>query len=1061
MSSLSNIQFSRHEAESAGTLPDAPAGAPFEQQADGLVPAEQLPPAADVLAQLFPPEESSIADSSAVAPNASVAAEGHSDEESDSSPIQIPADPLEEAPEDTAATHRAGRRKLPRFVARARKLLGRRKARGTLSEIAGAGLSAQDVPQADALQAGVAASAVDSPKYADPPAEVTGVADAPALDFGNLPSEKSTPEMEARQELTTRQEPLCDQIPVHDVDLALPEIPATAESPEPVGEPVSEGASPGFIVEEAGRREADCEIGAGVPTTRDEDNGDRFQQSNPEVPNFSLKEASAGESAAAGGVDEETDTSDDHAAIVAAIENYANRTDPVLNMDSTNGGELVSGGSQKTVPNESLERPSVFHTEPDGQQGDSVPGCGVPSNLDAESTGISQVSAASPEPQSGEEPAAAASFAPSDRDWSFEEKLASHLEWVQSRGTTGRKADLSGAELEGTELIGVNLRFADLHDANLRAADLLMADLRDACLVRTNFHDACLVGANLEAANLEGASLDTAMGLVPRQLAGTNLHEASLPPQIAEFESRAEFERTARTVYAFFVSMISASALSWALLWSMKDVQLLTNASVLPFLHSQGNSGALPAGQICLVAPFALFILYLVFHFQLQHLWDLTLELPAVFPDGRSLDENKPRIVAGLLRNHFRWMNSDAPSTRTLEKAISVFTAYWIVPATLLLFWLRYLTLQEIHGSIFQELLVAAAAGAALNSTNKVGRPEEKWTLQKNFAGRLTGRIRGINPVKAAFVFLGVLTFLSAGVMFGVPHGKDRAPQYHAWSIRRWAATGLWAVGFDPYPNLIEAVISIPPPGWNGSDDQVASVKGARLNESNFRYAQAYRIFLANAHLWHTDFQGAFLSQADFRRADLGQSRLQFAILDQAEMNHANLDRSVLDGANLSRADLRGANLSYASLDAANLVDARLDGATLYGARMRSATLIRTNFEKADLRDASMAGANLEHADLQGAYLWSAKLPGAHLNNAQLGAAILVDADLRGADLRWSQLPGAILTGADLTGASLDGADLRGAVGFGASQVCSAKTRKGLLLDPAMQDQVNAQCGAR
>src|SRR6185437_10856589 len=109
------------------------------------------------------------------------------------------------------------------------------------------------------------------------------------------------------------------------------------------------------------------------------------------------------------------------------------------------------------------------------------------------------------------------------KNWAFDDKLASHKEWIDSRGLSGKRADLAGADLEAADLISVNLRLADLHDANLRAADLLLADLRDACLVRADLEDACLVGANLEAANLEGASLETAMGLVPRQIAGANL----------------------------------------------------------------------------------------------------------------------------------------------------------------------------------------------------------------------------------------------------------------------------------------------------------------------------------------------------------------------------------------------------------------------------------------------------------------------------------------------------------------------------------------------------------
>lgn len=645
------------------------------------------------------------------------------------------------------------------------------------------------------------------------------------------------------------------------------------------------------------------------------------------------------------------------------------------------------------------------------------------------------------------------------RDWSFEEKLAGHHEWIESKGAKGKKADFTGADLEGSDLIGVDLRFVDLHDANLRAADLLMADLRDACLARANIRDSCLVGANLEAANLEGASLETAMGLVPRQLAGTNLHEASLPQSVLQFEALREFKLASRKIHGLFVALMSMSALSALLILMTKDFQLMTNSAVLFFLHSASAAAALPTVQFYLIAPVILFVLYLVFQFHLQHLWDLVLELPAVFPDGRVLGENQPRIVVGLLRAHFRWMNVDAPSTRVFEKAISMFLAYWIAPIALGLYWVRFLTLQEFRGTLLQELLVVSASCVALYASTKVGKPAQKWLVQENWPERMMARVREINPVTPAVVLLGVLTFLAVGTMLGVPHNKERAPQFGAGSIRRWAPAVLWSIGIDPYADLTEAVISRKPANWNGADDQVPNVEGARLNGTNFRYAQAYRAFMANAHLLHANLQGAFLSQADLRGSDLGQSNLKYAVLDQAQMNHVNLDRATLEAANLSRADLRAANLSYASMGNATLVDARLDGATLYGAKLLWATLIRTNFEKADLRESHLEGANLEHVDMQSAYLWSAKLIGARLTNAQLGKAIFVNADLRDADLRWANLNETVLTGADLAGAYLDGADMRGAVGFGANQICAAKSRHGLMLDDALETQVTAQCG--
>jgi uncharacterized protein YjbI with pentapeptide repeats len=648
-------------------------------------------------------------------------------------------------------------------------------------------------------------------------------------------------------------------------------------------------------------------------------------------------------------------------------------------------------------------------------------------------------------------------------EWALEEALGNHKQWLDSRGVEGKKANLRAAKLEGTELISANLRYADLQDANLKAADLLLADMRNACMVRANLQDSCLVGANLEGANLEGASLESAMGLVPRQLAGTNLREASLPAQIAEFGALAEFAKASQTSARTFSAVILASLVSCLMIWKTKDVQLVSDSAVLPFLHSPTAAAALPTAEIYLIAPVLLLCLYLLFQYHLQRLWDTVLELPAIFPDGRALGQKQPRIITGLLRLHFHWMNQDAPSTRLIEKSVSAFLAYWIVPAVLILFWGRYLTLQEIHGTILQEALVMAAVGVAIYATTKIGRPQERWVVSGQTKATFAEKLRQINPVTLLIILFVGMTFLSIGTITGVPHGKDRAPQFSSASIRRWAPAVLSSVGYDPYADLTEATVSARPANWRAdateTSDELSEVKGARLNESHFRYAQAYGIFLANAHLWRSDFYGAFLSEADLRGADFGQADLRLAILDRAKMNHTNFDRAQLGGANLARADLRGANLSYSSLVNANLVDARLDGASLYGAHLSSANMVRANMQKTDLRDAQLDGVDLEHADMQQAYLWSAKLPNARMVNAQLATAIFIDADLSGADLRGAQFNGTVLNGANLQNANLDGADLRGALQLGAAQVCSAKSRQGATLDDALQKLVDAQCG--
>jgi uncharacterized protein YjbI with pentapeptide repeats len=648
---------------------------------------------------------------------------------------------------------------------------------------------------------------------------------------------------------------------------------------------------------------------------------------------------------------------------------------------------------------------------------------------------------------------------PPSRDWPLEEKLASHREWLDTKGMAGEKADLSDTDLEGSELIGVHLRFADLHDANLRAADLLLADLRGACLVRADLEDSCLVGANLEGANLEGASVETAMGLVPRQLAGANLRDALLPPQVMEFEAAGRFEKASQMAWRYFGPLLVATLVSWLMIWKTKDAQLLTDSAVVPYFHSHAAASALPSTQIFLLTPLVLLALYLAFQFHLQRLWDSVLELPAIFPDGHPLDDRGPAVIVGLLRAHFPWINQDASSTRLVEKGAAILIGYWAVPVTLLLFWARYLTLQDLRGAILQALLVVIASGVALHATTKTGRPMERWAIEEKWTHRMIQQVKGVHAAKTSICLAGALLFLSFGTVLGAPHDLSRAPQYGAANIRRWAPDVLWMVGFDPYANITEASLSRRPVRWTGADDQLGAVDGPRLNSVRFRYAQGYGVFLANAHLWHTDLQGAFLSDADLRGTDFGQSNLRFAILDGAHLYQANLNRANLDSTDLARADIRGANLSYASLANANLLDARLDGATLYNVNLMNANLSRASLARADLRGSSLNSARMEHADLQQAYLWSAKLPAANLYGAKLGGAILIAADLRGADLREAQFAGTVLNDADLTGAKLDNADLRGALGLGASQVCSAATRSGALMDEAMAMQVYDLCG--
>ena len=84
---------------------------------------------------------------------------------------------------------------------------------------------------------------------------------------------------------------------------------------------------------------------------------------------------------------------------------------------------------------------------------------------------------------------------------------------VDLSGATLYKADLRGADLSEAELSGADLYGADLYGANLVLADLKCANLREANLYKANLYKADLIGVDLSGAtlykaDLRGAKLD-------------------------------------------------------------------------------------------------------------------------------------------------------------------------------------------------------------------------------------------------------------------------------------------------------------------------------------------------------------------------------------------------------------------------------------------------------------------------------------------------------------------------------------------------------------------------
>ena len=633
------------------------------------------------------------------------------------------------------------------------------------------------------------------------------------------------------------------------------------------------------------------------------------------------------------------------------------------------------------------------------------------------------------------------------------EILDAHKMWVETGGEAGISADLSGANLANADLTGVNLQGAILHKANLSGADLSMANLKGANLVHADLGNAILLGTELRGANLMGATLYGAEGLWAGRLGGANLFDAILPDSVAEFNSTNAITQASKVARAFYFLTLTVSAICCLLIVFTTDVRLLLNGSALPFSRI---ANVLPMTGFYLGGPILLLALYLRFHFVLLRLWASMAALPAVFPDGETPERDGPWFLMGLIRRHFRWVREGRSPISMVESVVSTLLGYWVVPATLFLFWLRYLVRQDLRGTLMQVVLVVAAvAGATCLPTvvSRVLRPGDiRRARSRNFIRMV------LFTTRAALITGGVMLILSVGVNRGLPADRDAAPQQSAAHIMRWASRVFQLVGYRPYADLTEAALSTPPAHGNWTEEALEEVPGVRLNQMNLRFARSYRGFLVNGKLWRANLEGAYLSEADLRGANLREAVLNSAVLDRAKANRAVFVSAEAIGANFSSADLGGADLSYGNFENANLSNAKFNGASMYGINLNGAKMLRTELPRADLRDSKLEHSTLSFANFQEADLSSAKLASANLTGAQLKGTILLDADLKNTNLQGALMTGTLLRGADMTGANLAGANLQGAVGLTPTQICSAHWQ-GVMADADLLAEVQTRCG--
>jgi uncharacterized protein YjbI with pentapeptide repeats len=563
-----------------------------------------------------------------------------------------------------------------------------------------------------------------------------------------------------------------------------------------------------------------------------------------------------------------------------------------------------------------------------------------------------------------------------------------------------QKAQLKEANFEKAILINTHLEETECQDANFRKAKFANAHFSDAKINRANLQKADLSYVDgLNEAELQYADLRGATGLLGNEFAQTDLTGTKLPDDIKEFKTLEVVEKTSQNAKKIFFAMLSGCVYSWLAIATTTDVRLLTNtaSSPLPIIQTE-----IPIAGFYLAAPLVLICIFFYFHFYLNNLWKNLANLPAIFPDGKPLDLTVyPWLLNSLVCRHFRLLIKreelekprifkrkvftilkklgvkkeihKRPLIIVVKEWIIIFLAWWVVPITLVYFWLRYIPRHDWWGTSFHIGLIVLSVAFGIKfyrlcSLILQGKEIIVFQLQNFWKDKRF--YYGVSVALVAVLF----SLLSYGAINGnklidnVTGEKRKINFYKFEDLIPWV---FKKVGYDIFANFRENEVSIKPSDYYKIEDvkkQIDSIKGANLKGRNLNNADMY---------------GAFLVKADLREASLKGANLKETNLQKANLSYANLEQTWWKWTNLQEANFWGANLQQANFPFVNLQEAGFSHANLQGASFEDANLKKVNFGNANLEGACIAGAKLQEADFYGANLKKADLYLADLTGAK------------------------------------------------------------------------------
>ena len=253
-------------------------------------------------------------------------------------------------------------------------------------------------------------------------------------------------------------------------------------------------------------------------------------------------------------------------------------------------------------------------------------------------------------------------------------------------------------------------------------------------------------------------------------------------------------------------------------------------------------------------------------------MWESLADLPAVFPDGKSLDKRaNPWLFTGLVRSYMPELKKNRPPMSRLQGGIAIVTGWWTVPLTIMIFWLWYLRRHDWLGTAIQIAALLLCTGFAcwfhqLAKATLQGKPPV-WIMPRfnrsSWLPYLAPRNYALNPVVVTLALFAVSSLVSFGAINGTTgwtkslflQGEQSLPvcpgtnnpymegEYE--QIRRVVPRIMEHVGLRAFSDITWREVSIKPDNWSDTPESLRFVKGPRFVLPDLRFLIASNTFLA------------------------------------------------------------------------------------------------------------------------------------------------------------------------------------------------------------------------